>query len=129
MRKITVFRGAAVMLALLVSTEAAQAWYVDYTGTRDEIRAACTAEGDLLWDDTHFTQCFTASGVTVFCYGGGFCRRTGERDISGGRGFRTRDYQPPQSLVDTGGSSNGSAVAPSTPSAPAPSAPTGPIFN
>jgi hypothetical protein len=121
MRKTIIFSGATLMLALLVSTEPAQAWFMEYRGTPEELRATCAGE---LAEAVSFTTCFTENGLWIQCWYAGWCRRGGERDISGGRGFGTRNYQPPQSLIDSGGNGGGTTAAP----APAPSGSGGPII-
>ena len=129
MRNTTIIRGAAILLALLVATDTAQARIYEFNGTRQQVRAACTGAGASLNEGASYTSC-GKGGKGVICYDGGKCLASGRRGL-GAWGIRSKDYQPPQSLVDTGGSSGGAAVAPSAPvpSAPAPSAPTGPIYN
>jgi hypothetical protein len=129
MRNTTVLRGAAILLALLVTVDAAYASIkvTHFPGTRDQLRSACKGEGKELVEGRDHTICFTAT-TGVVCGDDKKCVSSGPRTI-GDWGFRTRDRQVPQSLVDAGGSSGGGAVAPSAPSGPAPSAPTPPIFN
>jgi hypothetical protein len=80
----------------------------------------------VLTEGSNTTMCQNLNNNTgVICGDDGRCAGSGPRTI-GMWGFRTREYQPPQSLVDSGGSSGSAAAAPSAP-APTTSAP--PIFN
>ena len=119
MQNTTIIRSAAVLLALFVTVDAAQAWTKDFPGTRGQVRASCTGEGRELIEGGDHSICLNQNnGTGVVCYDNGKCSGTGPRTI-GAWGIRTRDYQPPQSLVASGSSSGPSAA----PTDPAPSAP------
>lgn len=122
MRNISITRGAAVLLALFVTMDAASASIrvTHFPGTRDQVRSACKGGGAELIEGKDHTICLKG-GSGVVCGDDGKCVSSGPRTI-GDWGVRTRDRQAPQSLIDSGGSS-------SAPAAPAPTPTTPPIFN
>lgn len=129
MRDTTIISGTAILLALLVTTDAVQAKIRTFTfqGSRDPVRTACKGEGRQLIEGKDHTICFTPTSGVV-CYDDGVCNGSDPRTV-GAWGLRSRDYQSAPSLVDSGGLSGGNGAASGAGSASTPNAPTPPIFN